>query len=203
MIGCGRESSGASSAYPRRLRFTPKDPSYLGVVDRHADSMIRAVMMDRLIALFSSGEAVGSGQAGGHSADELHLASAALLVEAANMDGHFDEAERLTIRALLKSRFDLDDGVAAELVEEGCRASATSTQLYGFTRMINDSLEPEERATILEMLWEVAYADGEVHPYESNLVRRVAGLLHVTDRDSGAARKRVVQRLQAGGTPTR
>ena len=89
------------------------------------------------------------------------------------------------------------------MVEEGCRAAGSSTQLYGFTRMINDSLEPEERATILEMLWEVAYADGEVHPYESNLVRRVAGLLHVTDRDSGAARKRVVERLQTGGAPTR
>jgi uncharacterized tellurite resistance protein B-like protein len=69
--------------------------------------------------------------------------------------------------------------------------------------MINDNLEPEERATILEMLWEVAYADGVVHPYESNLVRRVAGLLYVTDHDSGAARKRVVERLRTGGAPTR
>lgn len=160
-------------------------------------------MMDRLIALFSSGNAAGSEQAGRHSADKLHLASAALLVHAASMDGHVDEAERQTIRALLQSRFDLDDEEAEELVDEGRRASASSTQLYGFTQMINDSLEPEERAMILEMLWEVAYADGEVHHYESNLVRRVAGLLHVTDRDSGAARKRVVQRLQTGGAPTR
>jgi uncharacterized tellurite resistance protein B-like protein len=53
------------------------------------------------------------------------------------------------------------------------------------------------------MLWEVAYADGVVHPYESNLVRRVAGLLYVTDHDSGAARKRVVERLRTGGAPTR
>ena len=160
-------------------------------------------MMDRLFALLNGGKATGSEQAGEHSADQLHLASAALLVEAASMDGHFDEAERQTIRTLLQSRFGLDDEVAEELVEEGCRAATTSTQLYGFTRMINDRLEPEERATILEMLWEVAYADGEVHPYESNLVRRVAGLLHVTDHDSGAARKRVVRRLQADGNPTR
>lgn len=172
-------------------------------MDRHADGMMRAIMMDRLIALFSGGNAAGSERASRHNVDELHLASAALLVEAASMDGHVDEAERLTIRTLLQSRFDLEEAVAEELVEEGCRASTSSTQLYGFTRMINDNLEPEERATILEMLWEVAYADGEVHPYESNLVRRVAGLLHVTDRDSGAARKRVVQRLQTGGAPTR
>jgi len=185
------------------LRLVAKDPELLGVVDRHADGMIRAIMMDRLIALFSGGNAAGSEQAGRRSADELHLASAALLVEAASMDGHFDDAERLTIRALLQSRFDLDDEVAEELVEEGCRAAASATQLYGFTRMINNSLEPEERTAILEMLWEVAYADGEVHPYESNLVRRVAGLLYVTDQDSGAARKRVVQRLRAGSAPTR
>jgi len=185
------------------LRIVAKDPELLGVVDRHADGMIRAIMMDRLIAMFSGGNAAGSEQAGRRSADELHLASAALLVEAASMDGHLDEAERLTIRTLLQSRFDLDDEEAGELVEEGCRASASSTQLYGFTRMINDNLEPEERATILEMLWEVAYADGVVHPYESNLVRRVAGLLYVTDHDSGAARKRVVERLRTGGAPTR
>lgn len=165
--------------------------------------MIRAIMMDRLIALFSGGHAADGEQAGGHSADQLHIASAALLVEAAGMDGHVDEAERQTIRSILQTRFDLDEEMAEELIEEGIRESASSTQLFGFTRTINDSLEPEERAMILEMLWEVAYADGEVHPYESNLVRRVAGLLHVTDRDSGAARKRVVQRLQAGDTATR
>ena len=49
------------------------------------------------------------------------------------------------------------------------------------------------------MIWSVAYADGEVHDFESNLARRVAGLLHVTDRDAGAARKRAIARLEQDG----
>ena len=53
----------------------------------------------------------------------------------------------------------------------------------------------EERVKIIEMLWEVAYADGVVHHYEANLIRRINGLLYVSDRDSGAARKRVAARL--------
>jgi len=54
---------------------------------------------------------------------------------------------------------------------------------------------------MIEMLWEVAYADGSLHDFESNMLRRVAGLLYVTDRESGDARKRVVARLsgEAGG----
>ena len=51
----------------------------------------------------------------------------------------------------------------------------------------------------MEMLWEVAYADGELHDYEASLIRRVTGLLHVSDRDSGAARKRALDRLAQQG----
>ncbi len=163
--------------------------------------MIRFVMIERLMALFGGVKGSGSAEARG-DADRLHLAACALLVHAATMDGHFAEAEYRTIRDLLKTRFGLGGADAEALIEEGRRASEASTQLYGFTQTINDRLEPAERTGILEMLWEVAYADGEVHPYEANLARRVAGLLHVTDRDSGAARKRVVRRLQAGGGAT-
>jgi Tellurite resistance protein TerB len=73
----------------------------------------------------------------------------------------------------------------------GGRAAA-STDFYQVTRIIKDRLEPDQRAAIIEMLWEVAYADGEVHDYEANLM--VAGLLHVEDRDAGEARRRVLQR---------
>ncbi len=61
--------------------------------------------------------------------------------------------------------------------------------------MINESFAPAERVTVIEMLWEVAYADGILHDYEANLVRRVGGLLFVPDHDTGEARKRVLARL--------
>jgi len=57
---------------------------------------------------------------------------------------------------------------------------------------------PEDRVRILEMVWAVAYADGSLHDFEASLARRVAGLLHVSDRDSGAARKRARARLEHG-----
>jgi hypothetical protein len=60
------------------------------------------------------------------------------------------------------------------------------------TRIINNRLPPEQRVAVIEMLWQVVYADGSVDDYESNLVRRVAGLLHVSDRDAGEARKRAI-----------
>jgi Tellurite resistance protein TerB len=85
-------------------------------------------------------------------------------------------------------------GDAQALVVEADEEAAASTDFYQVTRIIKDRLEPDQRAAIIEMLWEVAYADGEVHDYEANLIRRVAGLLHVEDRDAGEARRRVLQR---------
>ena len=130
-----------------------------------------------------------------HSFEERQLAAAALMVEAASLDDSFDAAERERIEALLKAHFELSDAEAAELLEEGEQASSDSVQWQGFTRAIKDGFEPEERIALIEMLWEVAYADGELHDYEASLIRRITGLLYVSDRDSGDARIRVRQRL--------
>jgi uncharacterized tellurite resistance protein B-like protein len=64
-----------------------------------------------------------------------------------------------------------------------------------FTRTIKDGYSPEDRVEIIEMLWEVAYADGVLHDYEANLLRRVGGLIYVSDQDRGDARKRVLTRM--------
>jgi uncharacterized tellurite resistance protein B-like protein len=133
-------------------------------------------------------------------ADELPLAAAALLVEAASLDEDFSERERQTIIVLLEERFGLTPEAARALVDRASTAVAESTQLYGFTRTIKDRLQPEERIRIIEMLWEVAYADGRIDSYEAGLVRRVAGLLFVPDKESGAARLRVLARLDSKDT---
>lgn len=132
--------------------------------------------------------------------DELPLAAAALLVEAASLDEDFSDRERQTIIALLEERFGLTPNAAQTLVDRASTAVAESTQLYGFTRVIKDQLQPEERIRIIEMLWEVAYADGRIDPYEAGLVRRVAGLLFVPDRESGEAKHRVLARLDSKAT---
>ena len=70
-----------------------------------------------------------------------------------------------------------------------------SQQIFRLTRIVEESFTPAERIDLVEMLWEVIYADGRVDAYEANLMRRTAGLIHVSDGESGAARKRVLERL--------
>lgn len=134
---------------------------------------------------------------------DLVLAAAVLLVFTARLDGAFDPRERDVIGAALARRFALSPGQVAPLIEDADRRAAESRELYTVTREIKDSLSPEERVGVIEMLWEVAFADGVVHDYEANLVRRAAGLLYVADVDSGAARRRAAARLGMTTVPSR
>ena len=131
--------------------------------------------------------------------DELQLAAAALLVEAAVTDGQFETEERDTMARVLASHFRLDAEQTAALIASAEKKVADSVELYQFTRIVKDRLAPGERGQILEMLWEVACADGTIHDYEAGLVRRIAGLLYVSDRESGEARQRVLARLDTNG----
>ena len=130
-----------------------------------------------------------------HSFEERQLAAAALMVEAARLDSAFDEVERGRIEALLQNHFALTPNEAKDLLVAGEEASDDSVEWQGFTRMIKNGFDQEERIAIIEMLWDVAYADGELHDYEASLIRRITGLLYVPDRESGEARKRVLARL--------
>ena len=147
-------------------------------------------MIDRILALFSGD--VGPWVA---APDAAQLAAAALLVEAAWLDGRFDDDERRVILVLLERRFGLTREDAEALLDAGRKAAEDSNQLYAFTRVLKDRFSFEDRIRIVEMLWEVAYADGALHDYEASLMRRVCGLLFVTDRENGLARNRVLKRL--------
>jgi uncharacterized tellurite resistance protein B-like protein len=135
-----------------------------------------------------------------HGQDELQLAAAVLMVEAGRMDGLLDEEEEHRIAELVRDRFELDSGAAGLLLEAAKAATEDSGHIYPFTRTVARKYDHDERINMIEMLWEVVYADGELHEFEANLLRRAAGLLYVTDRESGAARKRVLARTAAEGT---
>ncbi|MBK8176903.1 MAG: TerB family tellurite resistance protein [Rhodospirillales bacterium] len=125
-------------------------------------------------------------------ADPLQRAAAVLLAIAARLDGTIAPVERDRIRILLRDRLGVSEVEA--LLDTAERDAANSTDFFGVTRVINDRSDAQGRIDVIEMLWDVAYADGVVDDYEANLVRRVAGLLHVSDRDAGEARKRVIER---------
>jgi uncharacterized tellurite resistance protein B-like protein len=149
-------------------------------------------MFDRLRALFEEG--AGHEVAANH-ADELEVAVAALLVEIAGVDDSLDEAGRRLIRQLLERRFGLSAEQAATLEAAAERRANESAQLFGFARTITENLPRERRLDVIELLWEVAYADGVLDPLEDSLLRRIGGLIDVSDHERGAARLRVLARL--------
>jgi uncharacterized tellurite resistance protein B-like protein len=122
-------------------------------------------------------------------------ALAALLVDVASIDGDFDDAERQIIAARLSKKFDLDAAEVGALIRETITHVDKSVDHYGFARKVKEAYDHDARVGLMEMLWQVAYADGVVDDFEANLMRRLAGLLHVSDRESGDARKRVIERL--------
>lgn len=132
--------------------------------------------------------------------DELQLALAALLVEVANSDDHFDEKDRAVVAQLLERCFKLSHADARILLAAGEREAGHAVELFHFTRIINERLSFEQRIELVEMLWEVAYADGVLDQYEDSLLRRVGGLIYVPDRERGMARRRVLGRLGLDAT---
>ena len=126
---------------------------------------------------------------------DLEVALAALLVEVANTHDHFDDQERALIASLLERRFNLSQPAARALLAAGEQEAGRSAELFHFSRVINERLSGAQRIELIEMLWEVAYADGELDQYEDTLLRRIGGLIYVPDRERGMARRRVAERL--------
>ena len=127
--------------------------------------------------------------------DDYKVACTALLCEAASMDGVFDENEKKLILVLIQKQFNVDANEANKIYIEGKNLAENSSQLYGFTRIIKESWEVEKRITLLEMLWELAYVDGELDAAEDMLIRRIAGLIHVEDRDRIEAKQKVLNKI--------
>ena len=115
--------------------------------------------------------------------NDYRLAAAALLVHAAAIDGDVSDAERGKLRALIKQQFELDEATTDELVAEATEAENESIDLYHFTSVINGSLNEEGRRRVVEMMWEIAYADGKADEFESNLIWRAADLLGISSRE--------------------
>jgi uncharacterized tellurite resistance protein B-like protein len=114
--------------------------------------------------------------------DDHRLAAAALLFHATAIDGVVSEEERAKLRQLLKLRFGLDEADTSELVAAAEAADSEAVDLYGFTSVLKRRLDDDERARIVEMMWELVYADGKVHEFEDNLIWRVAELLGVSSQ---------------------
>ncbi len=126
--------------------------------------------------------------------EELRLAAAALLVHASLIDGHVDPEETQKLKAMLQSRFAIDDDELRKTLKEAAAWEEDSVDLYGFTSIMCRELDQDGRQRMVEMLWEIVLADGVLHEFESNLVWRASELLGVSTQDRVRLRKLVESR---------
>jgi uncharacterized tellurite resistance protein B-like protein len=122
------------------------------------------------------------------------LAATALLIHVISLDGEPSEIEKRKLHSLLESRFGLDPGTADQLIASAMLVEGEAVDLYHFTSVIMRSVNEEGRLRIVEMMWELVYADGQVSEFEDNVVWRAADLLGVSSRDRIDLKHRIAAR---------
>ena len=122
---------------------------------------------------------------------DFRLAAAALLVHVATTDSNFDDNERAKLREALSERFELGAEEADGLISAAVAADREAVDLYQFTSLLNRSCDEEGRRKVVEMMFQVAYADGELSEFEDNVVWRASELMQVPSRDRVTIRRRV------------
>ncbi|MEY4642361.1 MAG: hypothetical protein RLZZ227_2355 [Pseudomonadota bacterium] len=140
-------------------------------------------MLNSISAFFETLLKPNAGESQKTSVDRLHLASAALLLELANVDQHMDDKEQQVLMRILETKLQLDKAMLQNVWELAHAEQRQATSLYEFTSLINGSYSHAERLQLLHHLWEVAFADGRVDQYEEHLIRKVADLLYLTHGD--------------------
>jgi uncharacterized tellurite resistance protein B-like protein len=129
------------------------------------------------------------------SQDRLHLATAALLVEMSRADGEVREAEQAAVARAIRKAFDIDEQKTAELIQLAESEIEDATCYHQFTSLINKNFSRQQKVQVVEMLWEVAFADAEMEKYEEHLLRRLSDLLYVPHAEFIQSKLRVRQRL--------
>jgi uncharacterized tellurite resistance protein B-like protein len=146
-------------------------------------------MLDTLKSFLSEfGE--GTKTAPQFDASDYRLAAAALLIHVIAIDGQQKPAEQERLRDILKTQFDLDEAQTDTLIEAATAADREAIDLYRFTSLLNRSLDEAGRLRIVEMMWEIVYADGKVNEFEDNVIWRAADLLGISSRDRIEMRRR-------------
>lgn len=131
----------------------------------------------------------------GHSDEHaLRLATAALLIEMTRADYKVKAIEQEKILSVLREHFDISEDETSELVQLAEQEADLSTTYHEFTSLINSQYSAKQKIHVIELLWEIAYADGEIEKYEDYLVRKIADLLYVPHREFIAAKHRVMDK---------
>jgi uncharacterized tellurite resistance protein B-like protein len=145
-------------------------------------------MLKAIMQFFDS--RIASGRPDADPERALQLATAALLLETVRADHSIEPDERAAVQLVVSEHFALDAAAADELIELAEQEVAQATDFYQFTSLVNRHFTVEQKNRVVELMWQVAYADDHVHAHERHLIRKIADLLHVTHADYLAAQAR-------------
>ena len=127
----------------------------------------------------------------------VQIATAALLFEMMRMDEHLHDTERATAVDAVCRTLGVSEAETAELLQLAEAEAHQATDYFQFTSLINQSFTPEQKEHIVEQLWRIAYADGNLHHYEEHLVRKSAELIYVPHSAFIAAKLRARDRMES------
>ena len=124
------------------------------------------------------------------SSDNQNVLVAALLIHAAKIDENYTDMEKKIIKKALLDLYNITSDQAEELIKQAEKKEEESNQMLEFTREIK-KYPMEFRLKIIEIIWKIVYSDGTSDSYESNLIRRICGLLYISDKDNGIIKTKV------------
>ena len=119
-----------------------------------------------------------------------------LMIEAANSDGNINSDEINKIKKILINIFKEDKEEVELTLNNAIQNSNNSKSLFFYTSKINKNYSEEKKLLLIETLWEIVLSDGKLHDYETSLIRRLAGLLYISDINSGNARKKALDKIR-------
>ena len=125
--------------------------------------------------------------------DTVQIAISTLMIQTAVYDGIFDEKEKSEILELIKKHFELTEDQKLSLFKIAMKVNDNSNDMQQFTRVLNTNLSEDEKLNIIEMLWKIIISDGHIDDYENALIRKISGLLYISDRDVGRIKKELIE----------
>ena len=127
------------------------------------------------------------------SSSLIEEAVAVLLLRAANIDGKKDAKEIDAIKKLIIKQFNYDEQKTNALIDSASDKEESSTDLFEWSKIINDHYDLDSKKIVFSMMCEIICADGLIDPFESNFIRRLSGLLYISDKEAGIIKKQVMK----------
>ena len=125
------------------------------------------------------------------NSNDKYILVTALLIHAAKIDENYTEEEKTMIKKAIKNLSSLNENEIEEIFKQAEKKEKESNQIIEFTKEIK-KYSMEFRLKIIEIIWKIVYSDGTNDNYESNLIRRICGLLYISDKDSGIIKEKII-----------